>query len=281
MKLATFTVGGRVSWGVVQSPDILDVGAVLADYPSLRSMLADDGIAKVREALSEAPRFALGSVSFLPVIPDAGKILCVGHNYESHRQETGRDKTQYPSIFTRFADSQVGDGAPLVRPGVSTMFDYEGELAVIIGKGGRAIAEDRAFDHIAGYSCYMDASVRDWQWHSRQFTPGKTFPGTGGFGPWMVTADELPDPATTSVTTRLNGEMVQSQPTSDMIFSIPVIIAYVSAFTPLSPGDVIVTGTPGGVGAKRQPPLWLRPGDRVEVEIPGIGVLTHSVIEEA
>lgn len=280
MKLATFTNGQAISWGVVQDDHIADVGAVLSQYPDLKAVIAADALQQVAAAVAGAPLVAIVDIELLPVIPNAGKILCVGHNYESHRQETGRDKTEYPSIFNRYADSQVGHLSPLTRPSVSKMFDYEGELAVVISKGGRNIPVESAFEHIAGYSCYMDASVRDWQWHTRQFLPGKTFPGTGGFGPWLVTPEELPDPSATSVTTRLNGEIVQSQPTSEMIFTLPVIINYVSTFTPLSPGDVIVTGTPGGVGAKRQPPIWLEAGDRVEVDIPHVGLLIHDIVDE-
>ena len=279
MKLASFRHGDTSSWGIAEGGNLLDLGAVMPAFPDLKAALSG-ALAGVAEARSAAPVLAVADVAFLPVIADPGKILCVGHNYESHRQETNRDRTDHPSIFVRFADSQVGHLEALVRPRVSSMFDYEGELAVVIGKPGRAIQERDALDHVAGYSCYMDASVRDWQWHTRQFTPGKTFPGTGGFGPFLVTRDELADPAATSVTTRLNGQVVQSQPTSDMIFPIPTIIAYVSAFTSLAPGDVIVTGTPGGVGAKRQPPLWLAPGDTVEVEIPLVGTLTHPVRAE-
>ena len=278
MKLASLAVNGRHSVGVVDDEEIADVGAVLGS--DLKSLLAADGLARARAAVSQAARIPLADALLLPVIPNPGKIFCVGHNYETHRQETGRDKTEHPSIFVRFADSQIGHGAPLLLPAVSTMFDYEGELAVVIGKGGRAIPAERALEHVAGYSCYNDASVRDWQWHTRQFTPGKNFPGTGAFGPWLVTADEIPDPSLLSVTTRVNGQVMQSQPTADMIFPIPIIIAYLSQFTPLSPGDVIVTGTPGGVGAKRQPPVWLQDGDLVEVDIPQVGLLANPVRAE-
>ena len=278
MKLASLAVNGRHSVGVVDDEEIADVGAVLGS--DLKSLLAADGLARARAAVSQAARIPLADALLLPVIPNPGKIFCVGHNYETHRQETGRDKTEHPSIFVRFADSQIGHGAPLLLPAVSTMFDYEGELAVVIGKGGRAIPAERALEHVAGYSCYNDASVRDWQWHTRQFTPGKNFPGTGAFGPWLVTAEEIPDPSLLSVTTRVNGQVMQSQPTADMIFPIPIIIAYLSQFTPLSPGDVIVTGTPGGVGAKRQPPVWLQDGDLVEVDIPQVGLLANPVRAE-
>ncbi|WP_066817790.1 fumarylacetoacetate hydrolase family protein [Sphingomonas mali] len=278
MKLVSLAVNGRHSVGVVDDEEIADVGAVLGG--DLKSLLAADGLARTRDAVSQAARIPLADAVLLPVIPNPGKIFCVGHNYETHRQETGRDKTEHPSIFVRFADSQIGHGAPLLLPAVSTMFDYEGELAVVIGQGGRAIPAERALEHVAGYSCYNDASVRDWQWHTRQFTPGKNFPGTGAFGPWLVTADEIPDPSLLSVTTRVNGRVMQSQPTADMIFPIPTIIAYLSQFTALSTGDVIVTGTPGGVGAKRQPPVWLQVGDLVEVDIPQVGLLTNPVQAE-
>jgi 2-keto-4-pentenoate hydratase/2-oxohepta-3-ene-1,7-dioic acid hydratase in catechol pathway len=282
MKLVSFTAHGRASYGIVEGDQVHDVGAVLADrYPDLKALIAAGAVADAAEAIAASAHYALADIDLLPVIPNPGKIFCVGHNYETHRQETGRDKTEHPSIFTRFADSQTAHGQPIVRPAVSTMLDFEGELAVVIGTGGRAIAAADALRHVAGYACYNDASVRDWQWHTRQFTPGKNFPNTGSFGPWLVTADEIPDPSLLSVTTRLNGEVVQSQPTADMLFPIPTIIEYLSAFTPLSPGDVIVSGTPGGVGAKRQPPLWMKEGDVVEVDIPGVGLLVNIVEAEA
>ena len=278
MKFVSFAAAGGASFGLVEGTEVVDLGAAFAGrFPDLKSLIASGDLAQAAPVAARAPRVSLDAVKLLPVIPNPGKIFCVGHNYESHRQETGRDKTEHPSIFLRFADSQTGHGQPLLMPAVSTMFDFEGELALVIGKPGRAIAEDQALAHVAGYACYNDASVRDWQWHTSQFAPGKNFPQTGAFGPWLVSADEIPDPSTLSVTTRVNGEVVQSQPTADMIFSVPIIIAYVSAFTPLSPGDVIVTGTPGGVGAKRQPPLWLKEGDRVEVDIPGVGLLANRV----
>jgi 2-keto-4-pentenoate hydratase/2-oxohepta-3-ene-1,7-dioic acid hydratase in catechol pathway len=229
---------------------------------------------------SEGATFALADVVLLPLITDPAKIICVGLNYATHVAETGREQKEHPAIFTRWADTLVADGQPLVRPRASSDFDYEGELAVIIGKGGRAISAERALDHVAGYSIFNDASVRDWQKHNIQFTPGKNFPGTGAFGPALVTPDEVPDLASQRVVTRLNGTVVQDQPVSDMIWGIAEIIAYVSAFTPLNPGDVIATGTPGGVGAKRNPPLWMKAGDLVEVEIGVLGTLTNRIIDE-
>lgn len=278
MKIASFETADGAGWGIVDGDVITDLSD---NWVDLRTALGSATIAQIAAAAAGARGIALGDVVLAPVIPNAGKILCVGHNYESHRVETGRDRTDHPSIFVRFADSMVGHGASIVRPKVSTMLDYEGELAVVIGTAGRAIAPEDALSHVAGYCCFNDASVRDWQWHTKQFTPGKTFPGTGACGPWLVTADEVPDPAALSVTTRLNGQVMQSQPTAEMIFSIPAIIAYVSAFTPLAPGDLIVSGTPGGVGAKRQPPVWMKAGDVVEVEIPVVGLLSNTVADEA
>lgn len=281
MKLASVRIGGLASYGIVEGDVFIDIGAVLRErFADLKAVIAADAIDAVKLAAPQAPRIPLDELTFAPVIANPGKIFCVGHNYESHRQETGRAKTSYPSIFVRFADSQMGHGEPIIMPKVSTMLDYEGELAVVIGKAGKNIAEADALRHVAGYSCYNDASVRDWQWHTTQFTPGKNFADTGAFGPWLVTPDEIADPAALSVTTRLNGTVVQSQPTADMIFPIPQLIAYISTFTRLAPGDVIVTGTPGGVGAKRQPPLWLKPGDTVEIDIPSVGLLINPVHAE-
>jgi 2-keto-4-pentenoate hydratase/2-oxohepta-3-ene-1,7-dioic acid hydratase in catechol pathway len=193
----------------------------------------------------------------------------------------GHDDVPYPTVFVRFATSLVGHAAAMVRPVASDWFDYEGELAVIIGRGGRRIPEDGAMAHVAGLTPSNDASIRDWQWHTQQFTPGKNFPGTCALGPWMVTPDEIEDLGAVTVTTRLNGQVMQSQPASDMLFPIPRIIAYISTFTALSPGDVILTGTPGGVGAKREPPVWMKPGDIVEIDIPGVGLLVNTVADEA
>jgi len=279
MKLISFRHLGRCSYGVVADDDrVIDLGASPSAPPDLKSALAQDAIAVLTAQARDS--LDLNQVELLPVIPNPDKIFCVGHNYEAHRRETGRAKVDYPSIFTRFADTLTAHGAPIIRPTVSETLDFEGELAVIIGKPGRHIPEAQALSYVAGYAPFNEASVRAWQWHTQQFIPGKNFPQTGGFGPWMITADELPDPASTSVTTRLNGQVMQSQPTSEMIFSVPVIIAYLSTFTRLSPGDVICSGTPGGVGAKRTPPHWMKPGDVVEVDIPGVGLLSNTIAQE-
>ncbi|AUN32576.1 fumarylacetoacetate hydrolase family protein [Niveispirillum cyanobacteriorum] len=280
MKLISFRHGAIDSYGLVDDQQVLDLGAVAgAEAPDLKTALAKGLLSTL--AARPAPTLPYASVTLLPVLHNPGKIFCVGHNYEKHRQETGRAKVAHPSIFTRFADTLIAHGAPIVRPRVSTNLDFEGELAIVIGKGGRYIPEDEAMAHIAGFTCANDASVRDWQWHTQQFTPGKNFPSTGALGPWLVTADEITDLPAITVTTRLNGQVVQQAPLADLIFPLPVIVAYLSSFSPLSPGDVILTGTPGGVGAKREPPLWMKPGDVVEVDISGVGLLRNEIVDEA
>jgi 2-keto-4-pentenoate hydratase/2-oxohepta-3-ene-1,7-dioic acid hydratase in catechol pathway len=278
MKVMSFERNGTRSYGLLDGDRVTDVGSRLASrHRDLRSVLAAGALNELESARSGASTFDLDEITFLPVIPSPEKILCVGLNYISHRTETKRPETKYPSIFTRFADSQVGHGRPVLRPGFSTAFDYEGELAVIIGRGGRHIPESAVDAHIAGYSCYNDVSVRDWQRHTAQWTPGKNFPGTGAFGPALVTADEIPDLAALTLTTRLNGQVMQQAPIADLIFSVPVIVSYISKFTPLHPGDVIATGTPGGVGDRREPPLYMKDGDIVEVEIDRVGTLRNFV----
>lgn len=280
MKLASIRSGGRDTWGLVEGDFLLDVGRVMADrFSGLREAIAADALQQAEAAAADAPKIPLATATWLPVIPDPAKILCVGLNYEEHRLETGRDKAAHPAIFTRFADSQLGHMQQIVRPRVSTALDYEGELAIVIGKGGRYIDETEAMDHVAGYACYNDATLRDWQRHTHQFTPGKNFPSTGSFGPWMVTPDEIPDVSALALTTRLNGEIMQSASLAQLIFPIPALIAYCSSFTSLSAGDVIATGTPGGVGFKRKPPLFMKPGDLIEVEITGVGRLVNGVAD--
>ena len=277
MRHASFLIGGEARWGRVDGNKVVSLDCF---FPSLKMAIEAGAIATGDLAQATGPSFALVEVEFLPVLPDPAKILCVGLNYENHRRETGRSQVAHPTIFTRFADSQIGHGALITRPKESTQLDYEGELAIVIGTGGRRIPAASAIEHVAGYSCYNDASVRDWQAHTIQFTPGKNFPGTGAFGPWLVTPDEFGLPGPQRVQTRLNGRVMQDAVLAQMIFPIEVIVEYCSTFTPLSPGDVIVTGTPGGVGAKRTPQVFMEPGDQIEVEVEGIGILSNNVVSE-
>lgn len=279
MKLTSFIRDGKASYGIVTDAGIIDLGKRVSE-PTLRDFLAADGIARAGAFATEAADFGLDAVTLAPVIPNPDKIICVGLNYHAHIQETGREESVQPVLFARYAGSQIGHGEALIKPLESDQFDYEGELAVIIGKEGRRISEENALDYVAGYACYNDGSVRDWQKHTHQFMPGKTFAGTGAFGPWMVTTDEIPDPSKLHLQTRLNGQVVQDTDLSLLITSIQRLIAYSSTILPLLPGDVIVTGTPGGVGARRNPPLWMRDGDVCEVEISGIGTLSNPVVAE-
>lgn len=280
MKVITYEHNGTVSYGVVAEGGVIPAPADLtARHPGLLSLLQGGALDELKAATEgAAATAALDDITFLPVVPDTPKIVLVGLNYEAHRIETGREKSEYPVLFPRFADCQVGHGQPMIKPKVSDAFDFEGELAVIIGKTGRYIAQTEALDHIAGYSCYNDGSIRDYQRHTHQFMPGKNFPGTGAFGPWMVTTDELTDPTTMTLVTRLNGEEMQRATTDTLTFSIPELIVYISEWTELHPGDVIVTGTPGGVGFARKPPIFMKEGDVIEVDISSIGVLRNPIV---
>ncbi len=283
MKLVSYVAAGRPAFGIVTGDRVVDLSARAGGrWPTLRALLAADGLVEAgRIAAGEPGDVALDGLHLAPVVTDPDKIICVGLNYRDHVAETGRTETPNPALFARYPGSQVGHGQPMIRPRASEQFDYEGELAVIIGTGGRHIGEADALRHVAGYACYNEGSIRDWQSHTSQFLAGKTFAGTGGFGPWMVTADEIPDPAALTLETRLNGQVVQHTTTDMLITSVPRLIAYISTILPLLPGDVIVSGTPGGVGSKRKPPLWMKAGDTVEVEISGIGILRNPVIDEA
>jgi 2-keto-4-pentenoate hydratase/2-oxohepta-3-ene-1,7-dioic acid hydratase in catechol pathway len=277
MRLASYVREGRAGFGVVGDDHVLDL---TGSAPTLRTAIAQWGVAGLQERAAAARSVPLDSVAWLPPITDPDKILCVGLNYHEHAREANMAIPERPSLFVRFASSQVGHLAPVVRPRASPKFDYEAELAVVIGKPGRHISEARALDHVAGYSCFAENSVRDWQTHSRQATPGKNFEGSGAFGPWLVTPDEAGAVERMEVIGRLNGREMQRDSAANMIFSVPQQIAYISTFTTLLPGDVIVTGTPAGVGFTRTPPVWLVPGDRFDVEITGVGVLSNPVIDE-
>ncbi|MCZ6589561.1 MAG: fumarylacetoacetate hydrolase family protein [Alphaproteobacteria bacterium] len=279
MKIISFRDSNGESFGVVDDDGgIVDVGRK-GPYPSLRAALAAEGLDEVAAlAAGAAPDTTMDAVTLLPVIPDPDKIVCAGMNYKDHVEEFDREMPENVTLFVRLTNTLVAHGDDIVRPSVSDNFDFEGELSLIIGKGGRHIAEADVLSHIAGYTCFLDASVRDYQGHS--VTAGKNFHRTGPLGPWMVTADEIPDPATLELTTRLNGEVVQNSTTDMLIYSIPNIVSYISDFTPLEPGDVIATGTPAGVGNGRTPKLFMKAGDTIEVEISGIGTLRNTVIDE-
>ena len=279
MKFLSYSFQNQASWGLATDTGVVSLYS--AQYPTLRSALAAGIQEKLGASAQGQPDTCkLSQIQYLPVITDPGKIICIGHNYEEHRVETERDKTENPTVFLRVADSQTGHLQPLLMPPESDHFDYEGEIAVVIGKGGRRIARDQAWEHVAGYSAYNDGSVRDWQRHTTQFTPGKNFVGTGAFGPLLVTRGEIADGEELNLTTRLNGQVMQHATTAMMIFPIPRLIEYVSTFTTLAPGDVIVSGTPGGVGARRKPPVWMTEGDLVEIEVSKIGVLSNRVERE-
>jgi 2-keto-4-pentenoate hydratase/2-oxohepta-3-ene-1,7-dioic acid hydratase in catechol pathway len=278
MRLVSFERKARPGFGVVVGDGIVDAAARLAGKArSLREALAASSLRELERLAANAPDFGLDEVELAPVIPDAAKLLCVGINYLPHIREMGRDRPERPVLFVRFADSIVGHGQPLLKPRESEQFDYEGELAVIIGKRARRVSRERALEHVAGYSCFNDGSVRDYQRHSQQFTPGKNFHASGSFGPWLVTADEIADPRNLTLTTRLNGAVMQHESVGELCFDVPQLIEYCSTWAQLEPGDVIVTGTPGGVGAGRKPPVWMKPGDTVEVAITAIGALRNPV----
>jgi 2-keto-4-pentenoate hydratase/2-oxohepta-3-ene-1,7-dioic acid hydratase in catechol pathway len=277
MKLASYTVGGAEAYGVVKGDGVVTMSGRFGN--TLREALAADLLPKIKEAAANvSPDRKLAEITFLPVIPDPERIACAGINYRSHASETGREIPKQPSMFLRLTDTLVGHDGEMIRPRISTQYDYEGELAVIIGKGGRYIPKERALDHVAGYTCFVDGSVRDYQKFS--VTSGKNFPGTGPLGPWMVTTDDIPDPTKLTLMTRLNGQEMQRSGTDLLIYSIPHIVAFCSEFTTLAPGDVIATGTPEGVGHRRNPPVWMKAGDVLEVEISGIGTLRSKIVDE-
>lgn len=276
MKFVSYEYNHGPSFGAVVGKEIVDLSDV---GPSLRAVLASGPLSNLRAVVEKRkPTVALDHVVLHPVVPDAGRIICVGKNYRDHAAEMGSEVPQDPNLFIRTTKSVVGHDQSVVCPRASHQYDYEGELAVVIGRGGRHIAEDRALSHVAGYTCFLDGSLRDYQKHS--FTAGKNFDSSGACGPWLVPAAQIPDPQSLTLTTRLNGTVVQHASTGEMILPVAKIIAYISIFTHLEPGDVIATGTPAGVGAGRRPPLWMKPGDRIEVEISRVGVLANAVIPE-
>jgi 2-keto-4-pentenoate hydratase/2-oxohepta-3-ene-1,7-dioic acid hydratase in catechol pathway len=283
MKLLSFEVDGSRRFGAWVDGGVVDLVQRLGGkFPDLLSVLQAGALPQVAAALQGAkPDIAAERIKYLPVIPNPPKIICIGINYVEHRTETGRDPTARPPVFARFTNSQVGHLGVIPHPAETEKLDYEGEIAVIIGKPGRRIPLDKVWGHVAGYAPYNDATVRDWQGHTHQWTPGKNFFHTGGFGPWMSTADEFGDDPELNLVTRLNGVELQRATSKQMIFSIAELIAYCSTFTELEAGDVIVSGTPGGVGARRKPPLFMKDGDVVEIEISEVGVLRNFIKTEA
>ncbi len=284
MSFVSFEIAGQHTYGLwkdegnwIQVPQ-----AFQAQYADLKSVIAANKLDEL-EALTHQSGTAVtaSQARLLPVIPNPNKIFCIGLNYKTHVAETKRADSEYPTIFTRFADSLTAHNAPLPRPKETQRFDFEGELAVVIGKGGRNITQAQAFEHIAGYACFNDGTARDWQRHTHQWIPGKNFPSTGPLGPFMATRKEIPDVNQLTLESRLNGEVMQHASVSDLIYTLPVIIEYLSGFTNLSPGDVIATGTPGGVGDRREPPEYMKAGDVIEVEITGLGTLRNVVSNAA
>lgn len=278
MRYASFAVDGAHTWGVAENGHLYDLGPTGTNVaPTLKSAVEAGLVGTVDHAPRSAPRRAVEEVRFLPVIVAPAKILCVGMNYRSHQDEVGKEAPPAPTIFTRFADSQIGHLDPAVRPHADSQFDYEGELAVVISAPAHRVDAADAWSCVAGYSVYNDFSVRDWQRATTQWTPGKNFPSTGAFGPYLTPAGDVDDVTALRLQTRVNGEVRQSARLEDLIFSIPQVIAHITAFTPLAPGDVIVTGTPGGVGLFMDPPGLLSAGDVVEVEVEGLGTLVNVV----
>jgi acylpyruvate hydrolase len=248
--------------------------------PALIAQGAD--LVRIGRELLAMHAMDLGTVRILPPVPRPPKILCVGLNYDDHLEESGLKKPVYPEIFARFATSLIAHSEPIRLPPESLTLDYEAELAVVIGRGGRRISHDRALDHVAGYSLFNDATIRDFQLRTPQWTMGKNFDGTGAFGPWLVTPDALPPGAHgLHIQGRLNGQVMQDSSIDKLIFSVPTLIELISVAISLEPGDVIITGTPGGVGAARKPPVYMKPGDVFEVEIEGMGVLSNPVQRES
>ncbi len=279
MRWLTFAHENRESFGYITADGqgIVDVGA-RGEYADLRAVIAADALSDTARSLGDAADVALSDIEYLPTITNPSKILCVGLNYKAHQEETGRGGEGFPTIFVRFANAQMGHEQPMIRPLESQTLDFEGEIALIIGRPGRRIKRQDALDHVAGFGIYNDGSVREYQRQTSQFTPGKNFNATGGFGPWLMTPDEIGDLDELEITTRLNGEVMQNAQASLLVHGFAELIEYCSTFTELIPGDVIVTGTPGGVGAARKPPVFMDEGDVIEVEVKPIGTLRNTVV---
>lgn len=281
MRWLSFSAQGRESFGYVTSDGegVVDVGA-RSDFGTLRQAIEADALSTLADQCGDQADVALDGLTYLPTITDPKKILCVGLNYKAHQEETGRGGEGVPTIFVRFAAAQVAHNQPMIRPRESNTLDYEGEIAMIIGKGGRRISQADAMSHVVGFSIYNDGSVREYQRQTSQFTPGKNFASTGGFGPWMMTLDEVGDIRKMELTTRLNGDVMQNATADLMVHGFEELIEFCSTFIELEPGDVIVTGTPGGVGSAMDPPVFMDHGDQIEIEVSPIGILSNPVVGE-
>jgi 2-keto-4-pentenoate hydratase/2-oxohepta-3-ene-1,7-dioic acid hydratase in catechol pathway len=279
MRFCSYRATSGPSYGILTDAGIRDAGSARQTWADLRAVVAAGALDQLATR-ADGEVLNRDTIALLAPIPNPGAILCVGMNYAAHVAEAGRDKPTNPAIFTRTANSIVGHGQPLVRPRASDWFDFEGELAVIIGKPARHVAPADALDFVAGYTCFNDGSLRDYQRHTSQFWPGKSFFQSGSAGPFLVTPDEVGDPGALSLETRLNGTVMQQTSTGDMVFGVRQLIAYLSTVTELSPGDVIATGTPSGVGAFRDPRVWMKPGDKIEVKISNLGILANSIVDE-
>jgi 2-keto-4-pentenoate hydratase/2-oxohepta-3-ene-1,7-dioic acid hydratase in catechol pathway len=283
VKLLSFSARDLHSYGLINENGIVEL-AQRTGHRTLKDLIAADGLADAKRFANEKPDFSLDDIAFLPVIPDPAHIWCLAINYQDHIDEIKeigiqREAPKQPAVFMRYSDTLVGHGQPLLKPFESADYDFEAELAVIIGRGGDRIPESEAMDHVAGYTAFNDASVRDWQFHTRQIAPGKNFRASGSLGPWMVTRDEIADPDALAIKARLNGVALQDSSTRYMMHKIPRFIAYVSTFLALKPGDILATGTPSGVGFSRRPPIFMKAGDLIEVELEGIGILSNPVLE--
>ena len=281
MKFVSFLLKGQAKFGISDDKYITDLTGKIKGANTLKELITNKSIQEAKEYVKKNPgNIVLDQIEYLPVIPNPGKIICVGLNYSEHVKETGRTVEQNPVIFLRVPESQTAHKQPIQRPKVSTHLDYECEMAVIMGDAGKHIKPENALKHIVGFSCYNESTVRDWQQHTRQFGMGKNFEKTGSFGPHMVLAENISDYTKLTIKTRLNGNVMQEAKLSQLIFDIPTLISYVSKAIPWRAGDVLVTGTPGGVGFKRKPPVFMKEGDQVEVEISEIGILSNIIKDE-
>lgn len=284
MKFVTYKVDAHRSFGLTDGDSIVDL-ATRMSLPSVKALIAADRLGEATEFAGGKPDHKLVDVTLLPCIPDASHFYCIGVNYSDHLAEVqkagvGRTAAARPPVFLRYPETYVGHGQDLIMPGVSTSFDYEIELTIVVGKGGRYIEKEAALAHVAGYTIFNDGSIRDWQFHTQQVGPGKNFYATGALGPWFVTADEVGDAGNLDLELNINGQTLQKGNTHDMIFNVADIVSYISAFMPLSPGDLIATGTPAGVGFSRKPPIFLKAGDVCELTIERIGTLRNKVVAE-